>query len=139
MKNLWIGLYHHRYGVDAFVRFQDNEPTEQQFIDDIRKETDWEDDERVEVRGPWECEGPGRWTREPVERPPCERDEMTDRLAKRCERLSACLDAYDVAVTKFFEVDQPSNTDWLNLRAARNLARVELKEPIVRQKEADDA
>lgn len=53
MKNLWIGLYHHRYGVDAFVRFQDNEPTEQQFIDDIRKETDWEDDERVEVRGPW--------------------------------------------------------------------------------------
>ena len=56
----------------------------------------------------------------------------------RCERLSECLDAYDVAVTEVLDVDAPTSTDLANLRTARNLAWLELAKPFERRAEVRD-
>jgi hypothetical protein len=50
---VWIVIYEHRYGVDAWPMFAKDMPTEEEVIADLH---DWEPDkgEIVEVLGPWD-------------------------------------------------------------------------------------
>lgn len=57
MKNVWVALYFHKHGVDAWPFFE--EQTESQLIAQLKENGEWneEDDEKydtyVEIRGPW--------------------------------------------------------------------------------------
>ena len=59
MVTVWVVIYHHKHGVDAWPIAMNKEPTEDEVIKILRKEGSWEDedddreDTYVEVRGPW--------------------------------------------------------------------------------------
>jgi hypothetical protein len=63
-KQLWIGIYHHRHGVDVCPYFQEEPLTEEQIIEVLgdeyegpggkTPEEDVREEEYVEVAGPWE-------------------------------------------------------------------------------------
>ena len=47
-----------------------------------------------------------------------------DRLRALNAELVARLELYDRVASEMLEVDKPTDTDWCNLREARNLARL---------------
>jgi hypothetical protein len=54
---IWIGIHHHRHGIDLFPVAQQAEPTHKTIIDLIEAEGssfEHSDDENIEIRGPWE-------------------------------------------------------------------------------------
>jgi len=60
-KKLYVVLFTHKYGADAWPRFSATEPGEGEVIADLRKSGEWDedDDERgstIEIRGPFPSE-----------------------------------------------------------------------------------
>lgn len=56
-----------------------------------------------------------------------------DLLCDVCRLLGACR-VCDDAITEFLEAEQPTSTDWINLQAARQIARTAIamaKEPSI--------
>lgn len=52
---VWIVIYEHRHGVDAWPVFSEEQPTDEEVIAGL---DDWEPEkgETIEIRGPWEPE-----------------------------------------------------------------------------------
>ena len=53
--NIWVVIYEHRHGVDAWPVLSKEQPTEDEVIAGLEE---WEPDrgETIEVRGPWPIE-----------------------------------------------------------------------------------
>lgn len=46
---IWVVVYEHRHGCDAWPVVGDETPT----IEDVKRQCDFEDGEYIEIRGPW--------------------------------------------------------------------------------------
>lgn len=62
---LYVIIFTHKHGTDAWPRFSAKEPSEEEIIDELRKGGEWDedDDDRgsyVEVRGPFEVPAEAR-------------------------------------------------------------------------------
>lgn len=54
MKKIWIVIYEHRHGVDAWPILSLEEPTEDEVVASL---DEWDSErESLEVRGPWPIE-----------------------------------------------------------------------------------
>ena len=62
---LYIVIFTHKHGTDAWPRFDTKEPTEAKIIKELRKSGEWDedDDDRgscIEVRGPFDVPAEAR-------------------------------------------------------------------------------
>jgi hypothetical protein len=57
LMKTWIVIYDHRYGVDAWPIFSDDEPTVEQVVANLKDsehtEVEFDRGETIEIRGPW--------------------------------------------------------------------------------------